>query len=361
MNSALCFNDCLPYDNRPEPVVKRNGSYYLRLFEKDAKSVQIRYNEELFDLENVGDDIWEMKLFFKRAVNYVQVLVDGREVLEAILPITFGYSRPYNYIELPEKGGEFYELRNVEHGSVRREYFFSETTGRFESCLVYTPAVYDREPCKVFPVLYLQHGHGENETDWTYAGKVNFIMDNLLADKKAKPFVIVMNNGMVQNKDRVVDHLLFEPMLLRDIIPFIENKYHVGGSREKRGMAGLSMGSMQTSMTVMNNPDMFSEVGIFSGFLRDWISGSELDMKGHEESKNKHLKALDDADRFNGYFKTFFRGIGDEDPFMEHFLGDDEILREKGISCTRKIYSGSHDWNVWRSCFYDFAQLIFRQ
>ena len=369
MNAALCFNDVIPYDGRPKPVILKNGEYYLQLKEVGAKKVQMAFAEQVFDFQNIGNDIWEIKLPFKTAINYVQLLVDGRETLSALLPVTYGYSRPYNCIELPTEDGDYFAMKNVPHGSVRKEYFFSEVTGEWESCMVYTPAEYDLDPEKTFPVLYLQHGHGENEIGWTVSGKANLIMDNLIAEKKAEPFVIVMNNGMVQkpvkdadgNVSHVVDHLLFEPMLIKDVIPFIEGKYHVGGCREKRGMAGLSMGSMQTSMIVCNHPDMFSEAGIFSGFLRDWISSSELDMSCHEPSEDLHLKAMDDADAFNGYFNTFFRGIGSEDPFMEHFLADDEFCKEKGVKCTRKVYEGTHDWNVWRRCIYDFAQMIFKK
>jgi enterochelin esterase family protein len=371
MNAGLCFNDVLPYDGRPAPLVKRDGKYYLRLKEVGATKVQMAYAEAIFDFTNTGDDIWEIRLPFKSAINYVQIIVDGRETLEAVLPVTYGYSRIYNCIELPVEGEDFYALNDVPHGSVRKEYFFSKVTGEWESCMVYTPAEYDENPDKIYPVLYLQHGHGENELGWTISGKANLIMDNLIAEKKAVPFVIVMNNGMVQKKvseedeeavnpAHIVDHLLFEPMLIEDVIPFIEGKYHVGGSRENRGMAGLSMGSIQTSMIVCNHPEMFSEAGVFSGFLRDWISSSELDMSCHEPSKDQHLKAMEDAEKFNNSFNTFFRAIGEADPFMEHFLSDDEFCREHGINCTRQIYEGTHDWNVWRMCLRDFAQLIFR-
>ncbi len=359
MNTALCFNDVLAYDQRPNPISQRGGKYYLRLMEKGAKTVQLLFADVLYEFEEKEDGIWEILLPFKTGFNCVQIRVDGRDTLEALLPISYGYSRPYNYIELPTEDAEHYDLKDVLHGSVRREYFFSQVTGEWESCLVYTPYEYEQNPEKVYPVMYLQHGHGENEVGWTYSGKVNLIMDNLIAEKKAEPFVIVMNNGMVQ-KDHVVDHLLFEPMLIQDVIPFIEKRYHVGGCREKRGMAGLSMGSMQTSMTVMNHPELFSEVGIFSGFLHDWISNSELDMTGHEPSENLHLMALDDADKFNGYFNTFFRAMGNDDPFFEHFTRDDKLCEEKNIRCTRKVYDGTHDWNVWRKCIYDFAQMVFR-
>lgn len=369
MNTALCFNDVIKYGDNPDPIVERNGKFFLRLYEKSATSVQISFADMLYDFKSVGNDIWELEIPFNTAINYVQIIVDGREVLSPLLPIVYGYSRPYNCVELPVADSDFYEIKDVEHGSVRKEYFFSDVTGEWESCTVYTPAEYDANPEKTYPVLYLQHGHGENEMGWSTAGRVNFIMDNLIAEKKATPFVIVMNNGMVQKKVRdesgnsthIVDHLLFEPMLIKDVIPFIEGKYHVGGDKSLRGMAGLSMGSMQTSMIVCNHMDMFSEVGIFSGFLRDWISGDILDMSNHEKSRNDHLKVMKDSEAFNKAFNTFFRAIGQDDPFMEQFLGDDEICKENKINCTRKIYPGTHDWNVWRMCIRDFAQTIFER
>jgi len=368
VNTALCFNDVLCYDNRPTPVVYRDGKYYLRLQEVGAKSVQLLFAESLYDFQAVGEDVWEVELPFTTAFNCVQIKVDGRDTLSALLPICYGYSRPYNYVELPTADRDFYALKDVPHGDVCREYFFSQVTGEWESCLVYTPAEYDQHPEKIYPVLYLQHGHGENEVGWTYSGKVNFILDNLMAEGKAVPFVVVMNNGMVQKKvtladgseSHKVDHLLLEPMLVEDVIPFIEGKYHVGATKEKRGMAGLSMGSMQTAMTTMNHPELFSEMGIFSGFLHDWISGSELDMTGHTASENLHLSLMDDAAQFQREFHTFFRAMGQEDPFFAHFLSDDALCEEKGIQAVRKVYNGTHDWNVWRMCIRDFAQLIFK-
>ncbi|MCR5101367.1 MAG: hypothetical protein K6B41_08430 [Butyrivibrio sp.] len=368
MNTALYFNELIPYDNKPQPVYKKGENWYLRFREDKASSIVMRFAEEEYSFYKNENGEWELKLPFDTAINYVQIIIDGVEVLMSLLPVTYGYSRACNYVELPTDG-DYFSLRNVPHGRVSREYFYSSITNEWESCIVYTPYGYDEDPDRIYPVLYLQHGHGENETSWTYSGKVNLIMDNLISEKKAEPFVIVMNNGMVQkkivdekgNERHIVDHLLLEPMLIKDVIPFIETRYRAGRSKEKRGMAGLSMGSIQTCMTVCDHMDMFSEAGIFSGFLRDWISSGELDMSGHEESSNVHLKVMDDADKFNSSFSTFFRAIGDKDPFMEQFIGDNMICEEKGISCVSKVYKGTHDWNVWRECFKDFAQMIFKR
>lgn len=353
----LSFNEVLPWNNNPEPVVRKDNEVVLRLLEKGAEEVSYVMDEEVFPMQNAGGDVFEAVLPYHSGFHYLQILVDGREVLSPLLPIGYGYSRPYNYVDLDDETTAFCSLQDVPHGTVRQEYFFSRVTDEWERCLIYTPPCYDTSD-EILPVLYLQHGHGENEIGWTAQGRVNLILDNLLAEKKAVPFAVVMNNGMVQRKDEtapgghVVDHLLFEPMLLQDVIPFVEKKYHVGGSREKRGIAGLSMGSMQTSRIICRHPERFSEAGLFSGFLRDMIDTSE--------GAGDYLKALEGGRAFREQFHVFFRAIGENDPFYHWFLEDDALLEKCGVESVRKIYPGVHDWNVWRRCIFDFAQLIFQ-
>ena len=117
MNTPLCFNDVLCYDGRPDPVIKRGDKYFLRLLEKGAKTVQMFFADSIYDFEETGEGIWEVELPFTTAFNYVQIKVDGRDTLSALLPISYGYSRPCNYVELPDKDGGFYELKDVPHGS----------------------------------------------------------------------------------------------------------------------------------------------------------------------------------------------------------------------------------------------------
>lgn len=209
----------------------------------------------------------------------------------------------------------------------------------------------------------MQHGFGESEISWTTTGKANIILDNLIEMGKIKPFTLVMSDGMVQEKvgsEERLNHVLLERMLVEEIIPMAEKKYQFGGCKEKRGMAGLSMGSVQTTRTICDHPDLFSEVGIFSGFIRDNIEGNpDRDAVGRKPYEQTHLKAMDDP-YFNNYFHTFFRCIGDNDCFLSRFLEEDAIIQEKGVHEIRKIYPGGHDWNVWRPCFTDFAQMIFR-
>lgn len=360
---ALAFDPVLPWPGQIQPLsVGPEGKVSFRLAAPEAGSVSLTIMEEEYPCVRNGQGIWEMELPIGSGMHYVQLKIDGTEVLTPLLPIGYGYSRPYNYVELEEE--DFYRMKTVPHGSVRREYFFSKVTGEWDSCMVYTPAVYDEQLEKIFPVLYLQHGHGENEMSWITAGKVHFILDNLIAEKKAVPFVVVMCNGMVQivdeNGKRIVDFKRLEHLLLEDVIPFIQQKFRVGRTKEMRAMAGLSMGSLQTSITGFSHPEYFSALGIFSGFVSDIMQGTELDMVQRGPGQNEHLRMLEDGDTFAEAFPVYFRAIGNKDPFWKFFKQDDELLKAKNISQIRKIYKGAHDWNVWRQCIRDFAQLIFK-
>ncbi len=361
---ALAFDRVLPWEGQIEAVNwKSKDSCWLQIKAPQALKVSFCIQEEEYPCVKREDGIWEMEYPFRNGIQLVQLIVDGLEVLTPMLPITYGYSRPYNYVAMDIEEEDFYQIKEVPHGSVRKEYFFSEVTDEWACCTVYTPYIYEKETKREFPVLYLQHGHGENEVGWTASGKVHFIMDNLISEGKAAPFIVVMSNGMVQKveeRKRIVDFHLLERQLIKDIIPFIEQKFRVGKSKDMRAMAGLSMGSLQTSMIGFLHPEYFSALGVFSGFVSDIITGSELDTAHTELGDNKHLAILDNKEEFARQFPVFFRAIGDNDPFLSYFESDDKMLKDKQIEHTRKIYKGIHDWNVWRMCIRDFAQMIFK-
>jgi len=350
-------------DEVPALVKDSNGRYILQFYAPNAREVSFVIQEIERKCIKGSDGVWRTEYPLKTAMNFVQLRIDGVDVLTHLLPISYGYSKPYNYVALDTEE-KMCEIRNIPHGCVRREYFFSKVTGEWDSCMVYTPYCYDTEVDKVFPILYLQHGHGENEVSWIASGKVNFIMDNLIAEGKAVPFVIVMSNGMVQTQDdkhgRYVDFRLFERKLFEDIIPFAESRFRAGGSRTMRAMAGLSMGSLQTCICGFTHPEVFYALGVFSGFVSDIITGSPLDVPDRGPGDNSHLEILNDSKAFARYFPVFFRAMGDKDPFWCYFEKDDKMLAEKGIQHIRKVYDGYHDWNVWRQCIYDFAQMIFK-
>ena len=335
------------------------GKVRVNFLAPKAETVSIMGFTGETPMEKQPNGVWMTVLEGRKGLSPLMFLVDGNMVLNPLAPIGFGASSPSNMMDVPEAGVDFFYCKEVPHGSVTQEVYWSKTLGEWESCIVYTPPGYMREP-KDYPVLYLQHGHGENERCWTYQGKINFIMDNLIAEGKAEPCIIVMNNGMVQTTEdgkRVVRSILLEQLLVNDCIPYIERTYRVKTDRESRAMAGLSMGSMQTSMITMRHPELFAWVGVFSGFVRA-LPG----LGGNDE----HLQALDNAVKFTSDYKVFFRAIGSKDPFMQHFNDDSALLEEKGLSPEKsqshriKVYDGSHEWNVWRQCARDFLQMIFK-
>ncbi len=237
---------------------REDGSAYLRLFLKNACDVELTVGQEKHVFWEIKPDLWELSLPFAPGFYYATLLVNGVEVLSPFLPIGYGFCRPCNYLEIGP-AGDFYGVQDVPQGSVRHEYFFSEVTGKRETCLVYVPAGYE-EGAQKYPVLYLQHGFGENETGWVWQGRIGEIMDNLLALKQVVPMLIVMADGMLREGQGQEEKLVqerFPELLLQDIIPLIEKKYRVYADREHRAMAGLSMGSVQASMTVFSHPELF--------------------------------------------------------------------------------------------------------
>ena len=328
---------------------REDGSVEVRLqLPQTAQKACIRLMDgPSYDLIKNDQNIWEARFAPEMGFNYADVTVDGEVVLSPYLPIGFGASRPINYIDLPGEGDAFYQPAEGAHGTVVQHYFASSLTGELETCLVYQPPEYD--PNQAYPVLYLQHGLGENEAGWVHQGRANHILDRLIGSGKAKPMLVVMCSGMVQvNGEHNLE--IFPKLLVQDVIPFIERTYCVKTDKWHRAMAGLSMGSMHTSMATLTHPELFGYAGLFSGFLRFiW------------KEDQPHLKALDDPQRFAADYRVFFRAMGDADPFFKWFAEDDAILEEKGVQVTRRLYTGGHGWQVWRHCLRDFLPLIFKE
>ncbi|MDR0943326.1 MAG: enterochelin esterase [Ruminococcus sp.] len=360
------------YDNKiwktPEGIELFPDHAVLKFYAPDAKTVNVRrfYSEgPLTPMNKNEKGIWTAEIpAEKGGYSGLFFEVDGVYALNPMAPITWSQSHPINYIDFPGSD-DFYLLKDVPHGTVSRDIFYSNVCGCYKGCEVYTPPGYQNAKngnYKDLPVLYLQHGFGENEMGWTHLGKVNFIMDNLIAEGKAEPCIIVMNNGMTQklesNGHRHWDAMLLEPMLINDCIPFIDSHYRTATDKWHRAMAGLSMGSMQTSITTLSHPELFGYVGIFSGFLKK--------LAGLGDNQNDHLKTLDDKEKLFEHFKVFFRCMGDKDEFFGQFTSDSELLREKGLQTgewaahIEKVYDGYHDWNVWRPCVRDFLTMIFK-
>lgn len=335
--------------------------FLLRFYAPTAQSVTVRIVFDEYALAKDEAGIWSAVLpMGDGGLKPVYFQVDGVTVINPMLSVGYGASSPCNMVDLPQHGVDFYHLKDVPHGTVCQEFYPSSVTGQHESCLVYTPPGY-MKGSDSYPVLYLQHGHGENEQCWVHQGKVNFIMDNLLAAGLAESCIIVMNNGMVQSRDADdslrVKAMLLPELIVRDCIPYIERTYRVKPGKENRAVAGLSMGSMHASVLSMTHPELFDWVGIFSGFVQ---------MPPVLGDSSPHLDALKNAEKFRSDYRLFFRAIGEADIFMADFESDRALLEESGLSPEvwsaheEVLYPGNHEWNVWRMCIRDFLKRIFR-
>ena len=208
-------------------------------------------------------------------------------------------------------------------------------------------------------MLYLQHGLTENENEWVNMGRVNYLLDNLIAEGKCTPFIVAMCDGMERlpgEGDR--DFGSFERMLLEECIPFVEENYRVLPGRENRAMAGLSMGSMQAAMIGMAHPEVFGSLGLFSGFMH------AHDIPSYEAAA--HLRPLtQDGAYLAKNWRVFFRSMGSEDVYFSTFARDTATLESLGCRAQpgyhERVYEGfTHDWGAFRRAMRDFSQLIFR-
>ena len=352
LDSPLSFD---PYFGEPSRdgdqgfEILEDGRVFFRIKAPNAREVQIDQFGQLSPLAPAEDGMWEGIADLGRGFKYIFVKIDGADVLCPYLPIGYGCCRPMNYIDIPVPGEEAWDaLADIPHGAVTRRYYPSSVTGKLEICLVYTPPAYD--PGKAYPVLYLQHGYGENEIGWVFQGHLGRIADRLLHDGEMKEMLIVMGNGMVQGSDRMSAAIRFPEVILNDLIPFIESNYRVLTDKWHRAMAGLSMGSYQTSRLTLSHPELFGWAGLFSGFLRAPWGGEQ----------EPHMALLDDKAAFADSFRLFYRAMGTEDQFFDRFLEDDVIIAEKGVDILRRTFPGGHDWSVWRRCIHDFLPRIFK-
>jgi enterochelin esterase family protein len=348
------------------PKVNSEGRVRARISAPEAKRVQLDISAVKYDLKKDANGVWLGNSNPQdEGFHYYQLWIDGAAVPDPNSKFFYGASRWGSGIEVPAHDQEFYALKNVPHGQVRELHYFSQVNNKMRRCFVYTPPGYNKNTNEPYPVLYLQHGGGEDETGWSNQGKVNLIMDNLIAEGKAKPFIIVMDNGNWEWPENVprpkpgerpepgswppkgwADK--FEKTLLEDIIPLIDDNFRTLSDQEHRAMAGLSMGGMQTRIITLSNPDVFSYVGMFSGG-----SISVEDIK--------------DSPGFKEKVELVFISYGSRE--LENrrmnFGGDPKVntneLKELGMNTHFYVSPNTaHEWQSWRRGFHEFAQLIFK-
>jgi enterochelin esterase-like enzyme len=297
--------------------------------------------------------------------HYYWLSVDGFACNDPSTFTYFGWNKESSGIEVPDQTLEFYDIKDVPHGDVRARWYFSKTTLAWRRAYVYTPPDYDNQPPMRYPVLYLQHGAGENERGWTAQGRANFILDNLLASRKVQPMIVVMENGMLAAKPGAGSatqgaapaggsrrNEAFGEVVVNDLIPMIDSAYRTLPDRWHRALAGLSMGAGQALQIGLSHLDTFAYLGSFSG------GGM-----GNFDPKTSHGGVFSDAAAFNQKVPVFWLGAGSaEANRMISVKAVVDAMNQAGIRAIWFEAPGtSHEWQTWRQCLADFAPRLFRK
>ena len=356
-----------PIAGAPAATNIRNGAYPQILPDSrvifstrapDAKRVQVDLGKK-YDMLKDTAGIWTVTTdSISEGFHYYSLLIDGVAVADPASESFYGMGRMASGIEIPFAGGGYYATRNVPHGDIRIKKYFSRVTNSWRQLYIYTPPDYDSNATAKYPVLYILHGGGEDQRGWATQGKTDLILDNLIAEKKAKPMLVVMPDANLGaggfNAGGIESSLkLFQREMKEFIIPFVEKNYRSLNDASSRAMAGLSLGGMHTLYTGVNNTDMFSYLGVFSS---GWIVPMMNDISDAQYAFMKN-----NTDKVNSNLKSFWISEGGKEDIAwkngQIMLGK---LDETKIKYTYSEYPGGHTWPVWRNNLYNFAQVLFK-
>ena len=327
---------------RQYPMVNSEGRVRTQISAADAKYVQLDIGAVKYDLVKDENGVWTGESAPQDiGFHYYQLNIDGASVPDPGSLLFFGACRWGSGIEIPSDDQDIFALKDVPHGHAHEVLFPSESTKTSRRAFIYTPPGYEKETTKRYPVLYLQHGYCENEYSWPNQGRANLIMDNLIAESKAKPFIIVMTYGMTNEIAfgglRNFDIKPFQTVLIDELIPYVDNHYRTLANQENRAMAGLSMGSMETKTITMNRPEVFSYIGLFSGAT---------------------FKPEDVKDKSS--VKLIFQSTGSKER-PDAVKQSTEELKNTGINAVWYVSEGTaHEFHTWRRSLHQFAQLLFK-
>lgn len=385
LSSQLCLaqtnepvNDWKPAPSNQQgkqyPQVNSEGRVKFRIVATNAQSVGVSFRDSSAFTKG-EDGAWTgYTRPLDEGFHYYTINIDGAEVPDPNSQFFYGSSRWGSAVEVPAKDADFYALKNVPHGQLREVHYFSKSGNTNRHAFIYTPPGYDENARKRYPVLYLQHGAGEDETGWGRQGHAGLIMDNLIAEGKTKPFIIAMEyggnpfagprptnaapatggatNGTITGPGgRAFNFSAFEKALVDDFIPFVDANFRTVADQPHRAMAGLSMGGMQTRGITLAHLDKFSHIGVFSGGS---IAVTNItDMAAFK--KRVKLAFISYGSRELGTNRVGGRGFGG-DP-----KANTAALKEAGVKAV--FYESpdtAHEWQSWRRSLHEIAPLLFK-
>lgn len=359
------------------PRVDTSGRVQIRIKAPDAAKVKLNFwSGPKVDMAKQPDGFWTVTTpALVPGLHYYTLNIDGADVSDPNSQAFFGGTKYASAVEIPEPGSTYYSPADVPHGQVREVWYHSKVTGSWRHALVYLPPGYDTQPNTRYPVLYLQHGGGEDETGWIRQGRANFILDNLIASGRSKPMVIVMAYGYAQRAGQVASvpagspfgspaamkamedmAAAFEDDVTQVLIPYIDATFRTISDREHRAMAGLSMGGMQTFRITLKHLDLFSYIGGFSGAGGFTAGDRKFD------PKVDYNGAFADPAAFAKKVHLLWLGVGTQEPerMRAGIQGLHASLQEAGIKHVYYESPGTdHEWQTWRRDLHDFVPRLF--
>lgn len=342
------------------PCILPDNSVMFRISAPNARKIQIDLGKK-YDMIKGADGIWTVQTEpIEPGFHYYFLVIDDIPVADPASQSFFGTGKMSSGIDIPEAGIDFYTVKDVPHGAISSKYYFSDVTDSWRRLYVYTPPGYDSEREKRYPVVYVQHGGGEDETSWVNQGKADIILDNLIADKKAEPMIVVIANGNIRaggggySSEGMAG---FKREMTQNIVPFVDKNYRTKNNAKNRAICGLSMGGGQSFYVGLESLDYFGSVGIFSSGIFGGIrnpSGSTFD------AEKEIPGLLTRSDEFNKKLDLFYISCGEGDSRIEFTKSAVAKMRDSGLSVESNSFPGDHEWQVWRKSLYDFASRVFK-
>lgn len=337
------------------PKINPDLSATFQVVAPTAESVSLDLGK-IYPMTKNEEGIWEVTCDPQvPGFHYYFIIIDGVKVADPNSKLFYGCSMMSSGIEIPEAGVDFYLEKDVPHGEVRMQRYYSELTKAWRVCYVYVPAGYDENPQMRYPVLYLFHGGGENETSWPVQGKVDNIMDNMIAAGECDPMIVVMDRGEAVLADQpaftprrqggfIMDFTPLDRVVTEELVPMIDSRYQTRTDRKSRAITGLSMGGFQSWAIGLNHKDMFAYIGGFSG-------------SGLNASEERYPKTLNDE------VSLLYVGTGTMEPGQMYTgVRDFHLFLEKtGVNHVYFESEGTaHEWLTWRRALRDFAPRLFK-
>ncbi|MDH7460027.1 alpha/beta hydrolase-fold protein [Chitinophagaceae bacterium 26-R-25] len=338
------------------PQILPDNRVVFRIKAPEAQKVQVDLVKK-YDMVKDTAGYWTATTdSVSEGFHYYSLLIDGVAIADPASETYYGMGRMASGIEIPFSGSGYYTLKDVPHGDIRIKNYYSSVTNSWRQLYIYTPPGYDAANGK-YPVLYILHGGGEDERGWATQGRTDIILDNLIAEGKAKPMLVVMpdaNIGPAGFSSFGENNLkMFEREMKQVILPFVEKNYRTETNAAGRALAGLSMGGIHTLYTGVNNTGLFSYLGVFSsGWFRPLLSAV---------ADSQYVFMKNNAAEINGNLKAFWIAMGGQEDIA--YKNCQQMLQkfdELGIKHTYYEYPGGHTWPVWRNNLYQFAPLLFK-